>query len=133
MKVTIFTDGGARGNPGPAATGVVIKDEVGKNLAGYGEFLGNATNNTAEYRAIISALEKAKTLGATSVDCYLDSLLLVEQLNGKWRVREPHLQKLFLQAWNAAAQFKKATFTHVRREKNKEADAFVNKTLDRHR
>ncbi|MEK7481303.1 MAG: ribonuclease HI family protein [Patescibacteria group bacterium] len=133
MKVTIYTDGGARGNPGPAATGVVIKDETGKKLAGYGEYLGEATNNVAEYRAIISALAKAKTLGATAVDCYLDSLLLVEQLNGKWHVREPHLQKLFVQAWNAAAQFKKATFTHVRREKNKEADAFVNKTLDRHR
>lgn len=133
MKLTIYTDGGARGNPGPAATGVVIKDEAGKNVAAYGEYIGEVTNNTAEYRAIISALEKAKTLGGTTVDCYLDSLLLVEQLNGKWHVREPHLQKLFVQAWNAAAQFKKATFTHVRREKNKEADALVNKTLDAQR
>lgn len=133
MKVTIFTDGGARGNPGPAATGVVIKDETGKNIAAYGEYIGEVTNNTAEYRAIISALEKAKTLGATTVNCYLDSLLIVEQLNRQWKVKEPHLQKLFVQAWNAAAQFKKATFHHIRREKNKEADAFVNKTLDRHR
>lgn len=131
--IRVYIDGGARGNPGPAATGVVIKDETGKNIAAYGEYLGEVTNNTAEYRAILSALQKAKTLGATAVDCYLDSLLLVEQLNGKWHVREPHLQKLFVQTWNAAAQFKKATFTHVRREKNKEADAFVNKTLDRHR
>lgn len=133
MNVTIFTDGGARGNPGPAATGVVIKDGTGKNIAAYGEYLGEATNNTAEYRAILSALIKAKTLGATTVDCFLDSLLVVEQLNRQWKVKEPHLQKLFVQTWNAAAQFKKATFTHVRREKNKEADAFVNKTLDRHR
>lgn len=133
MQVTIFTDGGARGNPGPAAIGVVIKDETKKNLAAYGEYIGEHTNNTAEYRAIISALEKARVLGATTVDCFLDSLLVVEQLNRQWKVKEPHLQKLFVQAWNAAAQFKKATFRHIRREKNKEADALVNKALDKRR
>ena len=133
MNATIYTDGGARGNPGPAAIGVVIKDETGKNLAAYGEYIGVQTNNTAEYRAIISALEKARALGATTVDCFLDSLLVVEQLNRQWKVKEPHLQKLFVQAWNAAAQFKKATFRHIRREKNKEADAQVNKALDKRR
>ena len=130
MKLTTFTDGGARGNPGPAAIGVVIKDSAGKNIAAYGEYLGETTNNTAEYMAILSALKRAHALGADTVECFLDSQLVVEQLNRNWKVKEPHLQKLFVQAWNAAAQFKKASFIHIRREKNKEADAFVNKTLD---
>lgn len=130
MKLTIFTDGGSRNNPGPAALGVVIKDENGKNIAAYGEYIGTATNNTAEYAATLSALKKAHELGADTVACFMDSLLVVEQMNRRWKVKEPHLQKLFVQTWNAAAQFKKATFTHVRREKNKEADAMVNKALD---
>ena len=130
MKLIIYTDGGARGNPGPAAIGVVIKDTAGKNLAAYGEYIGHETNNTAEYRAILSGLKRAHSLGATTVECYLDSKLVVEQLNRNWKVKEPHLQKLFVQCWNAAAEFKKATFKHIRREKNKEADSFVNKALD---
>ncbi|OGL89472.1 hypothetical protein A3H75_01195 [Candidatus Uhrbacteria bacterium RIFCSPLOWO2_02_FULL_51_9] len=131
MKLITFTDGGSRNNPGPAAIGVIIKNETGKTLAAYGEYIGTETNNTAEYMAVISALKKARELGADTVECYMDSLLVVEQMNRRWKVKEPHLQKLFVQTWNAAAQFKKATFTHVRREKNKEADAQVNKTLDR--
>ncbi len=130
MKVTIFTDGGSRGNPGPAATGVVIYDEAGAELAAYGEYLGKQTNNFAEYSAIISALQKAAKLGATEADCYLDSKLIVEQMNRNWRVKEPTIQKLFVQAWNAAQQLKKVSFTHVRREKNTAADAEVNKVLD---
>lgn len=130
MKLTTFTDGGARGNPGPAATGVVIKNEAGKTVAAYGEYLGTETNNTAEYRALLSALQKAHEMGGDTVECFLDSLLVVEQMNRKWRVKEPHLQKLFVQTWNAAAKFKKVTFKHIRREKNKEADAEVNKALD---
>ncbi len=129
MKLTIFTDGGARGNPGPAAIGVIIKDG-NKNVAAYGEKIGKTTNNVAEYSAILSALKKAKGLGASEVDCYLDSLLVVEQLNRNWKVKEPHLQKLFVQCWNAAAKFKKAKFTHIRRAKNKEADEQVNIALD---
>lgn len=130
MKLTIYTDGGARGNPGPAATGIVIKDKTGKVQCAYGEFLGVQTNNFAEYSAIISALKKAKTLGATAVDCRADSKLVIEQLRGNWKVKEPTLQKLFLQAWNALHQFKDYTLTHVEREKNKEADREVNKILD---
>lgn len=129
MKLTIYTDGGARGNPGPAAIGVVIKNG-NKNVAAYGEKIGKTTNNVAEYSAILSALKKAAELKATEVDCYLDSLLVVEQLNRNWKVKEPHLQKLFVQCWNAAAKFKKAKFTHIRRAKNKEADTLVNEALD---
>ena len=130
MKLTIYTDGGARGNPGPAAIGVVIKNEAGKNLAAYGEYIGTETNNTAEYRAILSALQKAFALGGEVIECFMDSLLVVEQMNRNWKVKEPHLQKLFVQTWNAAAKFKKVSFKHIRREKNKEADAMVNKALD---
>ncbi len=130
MKLFIYTDGGSRGNPGPAATGVVIKDESGKVLANYGEYLDIATNNFAEYSAIISGLKKAKNLGADEVECISDSKLVVEQLNRNWKVKEPSIQKLFLQAWNELQNFKKVTIKHTLREGNKEADAEVNKVLD---
>lgn len=132
MKVVIYTDGGARGNPGPAAAGVIIKDERGHILAAYGEYLGKQTNNYAEYSALISALKKAKKLGATEVEGVADSKLIVEQLNGNWRVKEPTLQKLFVQAWNEMHKFKKIRLTHTLRAGNKEADAEVNKILDQY-
>lgn len=130
MKVTIYTDGGARGNPGPAATGVVIKDEKGKVLSAFGDYLGKQTNNYAEYMAIISGLKKALDLGATEVECVADSKLVVEQLNRRWKVKEPTLQKLFIEAWNLMQRFKRVRISHVLREKNKEADAEVNRVLD---
>lgn len=132
MKLTIFTDGGARGNPGPAATGVVIKDAKGKTLAHYGEYLGEQTNNYAEYSALISGLKKAKALGATEVDCVLDSELVTKQMKLEYKVKEPTLQKLFVQVYNLASQFKKVTYRHTLRHNNKEADAEVNLVLDRH-
>ena len=130
MKLTIYTDGGARNNPGPAATGVVIKDASGNIVTAYGEYLGKQTNNYAEYMAVISGLKKAKELGATEVACIADSKLVVEQLNRRWKVKEPTLQKLFVVAWNLIHQFKKVTFSHILRAGNKEADAEVNKILD---
>ena len=131
MKITTFTDGGARGNPGPAATGIIIKDETGHIIDAYGEYLGEQTNNFAEYSALISALKRAKELGATEVECVLDSELVTKQMQGFYKVREPSLQKLFLQAYNAASQFKKVKYRHTLRENNKEADAEVNKILDK--
>lgn len=131
MKLTTYTDGGARGNPGPAATGVIIKDETGKILDAYGEYLGEQTNNFAEYSALISALRRARELGATEVECFLDSELIQRQMLGQYKIKEPTLQKLFVLAYNAAQQFKKVTYRHILREKNKEADAQVNKTLDK--
>lgn len=130
MKLITYTDGGARGNPGPAAAGVVIKDVTGKTVAGYGEYLGRQTNNYAEYAALISALKKAKELGATEVECVLDSELITKQMNRQYRVKEPTLQKLFIQVFNLASAFKKISYRHVLREKNKEADSWVNKILD---
>jgi ribonuclease HI len=130
MKLITFTDGGARGNPGPAASGIVVKDETGKTLTSYGIYLGVQTNNVAEYTALLNALIKAKELGATEVNCFLDSELIVKQMQGEYKVKEPTLQKLFVKVYNAAAAFKKVTYQHVCREQNKEADAEVNKTLD---
>ena len=133
MKLTTFTDGGARGNPGPAALGVVVKDHTGKTIAGYGQYLGNQTNNYAEYSALISALQKAKELGATEVDCVLDSELVTKQMKREYKVKEPTLQKLYIQAYNLPTQFKKVTFRHTLRANNKEADSWVNKALDERR
>lgn len=132
MKLTMYTDGGSRGNPGPAATGIVIKDKDGKTLAAFGEFLGKQTNNYAEYMAVIQGLKRCETLGATEVDVITDSKLITEQLNRNWKVKEPTIQKLFVEAWNAMQAFKKVTITHTLREGNKAADAAVNKVLDNH-
>lgn len=130
MKLILYTDGGARGNPGPAASGVVIKNQAGQVLASYGEYLGEQTNNYAEYAALISGLNKAREIGVDEVDCYLDSELVTKQLNREFKVKEPTLQKLFIQAYNAAAGFKKVSYRHVYRKDNKEADRLVNKILD---
>ena len=132
MKLIIYTDGGARGNPGQAATGVVIKNNLGNTVAGYGEYLGKQTNNYAEYSALISGLKKAKELGATEVECVLDSELVTKQMNRQYKVKEPTLQKLFIQAYNLAGIFKKVSFRHILREGNKEADWWVNRILDEH-
>ena len=130
MKLIIFTDGGARGNPGPAATGIVIKDESGKTIDSFGEYLGEQTNNFAEYSALIAGLKKAKELGASDIESILDSELVVKQMQREYKVKEPTLQKKFIEAYNASMQFKKITFRHTARENNKEADAIVNKILD---
>ncbi len=130
MKLTLFTDGGSRNNPGPSATGVVIKDESGKIIAAYGEYLGHQTNNYAEYSAMISALKKAHELGAAEVECIADSKLVIEQLKRNWKVKEPTLQKLWLIAWNELQKFKKYSLAHTLRAGNKAADAEVNKILD---
>ena len=132
MRLTTYTDGGARGNPGPAAAGIIIKDAAGKTVAGYGEYLGRQTNNYAEYSALISGLKKAKELGADEVECILDSELVTKQMNRQYRVKEPTLQKLFIQTFNLACAFKKVSYKHILREGNKEADWWVNRILDKH-
>lgn len=126
-----YTDGGARGNPGPAALGVVIKTPAGETLAAFGEYLGAQTNNYAEYMAILAALRHAKELRAETVEMRMDSELAVKQLKGEYRVKNPGLAVIYLKIHNELIQFKKVTFHHVRREQNKEADAKVNEALDR--
>jgi ribonuclease HI len=131
-KLTVYTDGGARGNPGPAALGVVIKAD-GKTLRSFGEYLGDLTNNQAEYLALVRALETAKDLGAKEVECVLDSELVVRQMNGEYRVKNQGLAPLYLKIWNLRQGFSRVTFRHVPREMNKEADAEVNAALDKAR
>ena len=130
MRVIVHTDGGSRGNPGPAATGVVIRAADGTVLASYGQYLGIQTNNYAEYSALLSALKKARELRATEVECVLDSELIVKQMNGQYKVKNPGLQKLFVAAYNAASHFTKVTYRHIRRAGNSAADAQVNAALD---
>ncbi len=131
MQLIIFTDGGARGNPGPAGAGIVIKNAAGENLAAFGEYLGEMTNNQAEYRALIFALEKAKELGGAEIKCFSDSELMVKQLNYEYKMRNQELAPLFLKIHNLSSNFKKISFRHITRDKNKEADALVNQALDR--
>jgi ribonuclease HI len=128
--VVVNTDGGARGNPGPAAIGVVIASPSGDVLAELAEPLGVATNNVAEYTAVLRALQYAATLGVRSVDLRSDSLLLIEQLNGRFKVKNPTLQVLHQKVRDAAKNFETVRFTHVRRERNVAADALVNEALD---
>ena len=130
MHVHIYTDGGARGNPGPAASGAVVKDLEGNLLANVMKYLGKTTNNQAEYTAIVIGLERAVKLGATQVSLFMDSELATKQLKGEYRVKDPEIAKRFLEVKNLLHKFDRVTFTHVRREKNKEADALVNMCLD---
>lgn len=130
MKLTIFTDGGARGNPGPAAIGVVIKnkDEL---LFEEGKYIGETTNNQAEYQAVVLALEKALEFGGTDIDFYSDSELVIKQLRGEYKVRNEDLAQQFLKIWNLQNKFQTVKYNHVYREKNKHADRLVNEALDR--
>lgn len=124
-------DGGSRGNPGPAAWGVAILGVDGELLEGYSGFLGPATNNVAEYRALLAALELATTRGAVSVELFADSELLVRQIEGRYKVRTPHLVPLVAEARRRIAGFRKFSLVHVRRGENRHADRLVNAELDR--
>lgn len=130
-KFIIFTDGGARGNPGPAGIGAVIYNEDKVLVAEISEYLGETTNNQAEYKALIAALKKAITLGAIEVECYLDSELVVKQLNREYKIKNKELAPLFLEIHNLSLNFKKISFTHIPRERNKEADKLANEAMDR--
>jgi len=129
-KIVIYSDGGARGNPGPAGIGAVLYDSEKNIIAEISEYLGEATNNQAEYQAIISALEKAQELKAEELECYLDSELVVKQLSGEYKVKNAGLAPLFIKIYNLKHNFKKVSFNHVRREFNKEADALANQAMD---
>ncbi|MBI5655140.1 ribonuclease HI family protein [Candidatus Uhrbacteria bacterium] len=132
MKLIIYTDGGARGNPGPAGIGVAIYDESGKVLEEHAEYLGKTTNNQAEYRAVILGLQRALALGATSVEVRADSELMVKQANGEYKVKNPDLAKRFLELKNLEIQLgRRVSYRHVRREQNKHADALSNMAMDK--
>ncbi len=130
-KLIIFTDGGARGNPGPAGIGAVIYNDKKEKIAEISKYLGETTNNQAEYQALIVALKKAKELGGRELDVFLDSELVVKQLNREYKVKNKDLAPLFLEVYNLSLNFSKIKFTHVYREKNQEADRLANEAMDK--
>ncbi|MBT4516494.1 MAG: ribonuclease HI family protein [Candidatus Komeilibacteria bacterium] len=129
LSARLFTDGGARGNPGPAAIGGVFYDGDNK-IADFSKYIGETTNNQAEYQALEHGLKLAIKNNIKELECYLDSELVVKQLNKEYKVKNKELAKIFVKTWNLSLKFKKISFAHVRREYNKEADALVNKALD---
>ena len=130
MRVKLFTDGGARGNPGPAAYGFVLEAEDGTVLAAHGEAIGVATNNVAEYSALIAGLERAAELALTDIEVVSDSELMVKQMRGEYKVRNEALRELSLRASRLAAALGNVRYTAVRREHNELADRLVNEALD---
>ena len=137
MQFTIHADGGARGNPGPAGAGAMIRDHLGNSVASVSQFLGTRTNNYAEYEAVILAFQAlakllgTKKAGATTVVVKMDSELVVKQMKGVYKVKHPTMKAQFARLLEAAAAFKEVSFTHVFREENSDADALANEAMDR--
>jgi len=129
-KLRVNVDGGARGNPGPAAIGVVVRDEAGELLEERGERIGRATNNVAEYRALILGIERATALGADSLELIGDSELVVRQVKGEYKVKDAALRDLHARVRDALSAFDEWAIRHVRREDNADADRLVNTALD---
>ena len=132
MTVRIHCDGGSRGNPGPAAAGSVLLDDTGQVIDSLSEYMGIATNNLAEYQAVLLGIELMRKHQLSSADFYLDSQLVVRQLEGQYKVKHPDMQRQFA-AVQSALQGLSVKFHHVLREHNKDADAVVNECLDAHK
>jgi ribonuclease HI len=130
VRARLSTDGGARGNPGPAAYGYVLETDDGTVLAAHGETIGIATNNVAEYRALVEGLRKAGELSVSEVEVVSDSELLVRQMKGEYKVKNEALRRLREEATDLADHFEKVTYKAVRREHNELADRLVNEALD---
>jgi ribonuclease HI len=130
VKARLSTDGGARGNPGPAAYGFVIESDDGDMLAASSKTIGRATNNVAEYRGLVAGMEKAAELGVRDLEVVSDSELLVKQMRGEYRVKSPALQELWEEASALERRFARVRYTAVRREHNELADQLVNEALD---
>jgi ribonuclease HI len=132
-KIKIYSDGGARGNPGPAAIGVLICDAKGDPIQEHSETIGKATNNVAEYTAVLVGLHLAKQVGASEIDYFVDSELVARQLSGDYRIKTPHIRSLFMQVKEAEKPFHRVTFKQIPRthEKIRYVDKLVNKALNR--
>jgi ribonuclease HI len=130
VRARLFTDGGARGNPGPAASAYVLEADDGTVLAAEGETIGIATNNVAEYRALLAGLARARELGLAAVEVVSDSELLVKQMRGEYKVKNAALRELSLEAARLAREIGEVSYTAVRREHNELADRLVNEALD---
>jgi len=136
-KIIIYTDGGSRSNPGPAAAGVIFCNEKGQSIKEYSEYLGDKfTNNEAEYKAVIFALKKFKAVFGkklaknSEIEIRSDSELLVKQINAQYKILNENIQPLFLEIWNLKFDFKKLKFKQISRDKNKQADRLANEALD---
>lgn len=129
-RLTVNVDGGARGNPGPAAIGVVVRGDGGEVLEELGERIGEATNNVAEYRALLRGIELAGAHGATELELVGDSELVVRQVEGRYKVKNAGIRELYDQARKALGEFDSWSIRHVRRESNGDADRLVNEALD---
>jgi ribonuclease HI len=130
MKLVVNVDGGARGNPGPAAIGAVVRHPEGDVLEERGERIGTATNNVAEYRALLLGIERAAELGASELELVGDSELIVRQVKGEYKVKDATLRELHAEVVRALRPFESWSIRHVRREHNAEADRLVNQVLD---
>lgn len=129
-RLTLRVDGGARGNPGPAAAGFVLQGPAGEHVAAGGRCLGVTTNNVAEYEALIWGVETALAHGATELDIFADSQLVVRQIEGKYKVKHPNMKPLHLKAVTLLSRMSRWSITHVLRAENVSADALVNEALD---
>jgi ribonuclease HI len=130
LRVIVNVDGGARGNPGPAAVGAVVTDPQGAVLAERGDYIGEATNNVAEYRAVLLGLDLAREVGANEVEVVNDSELVARQIGGQYKVKHAGLKPLFLETMAALRGFDRWSVRNVRREQNERADELVNEALD---
>ena len=130
MRAVLHTDGGARGNPGPAGIGVVLEDERGDAIARLARGIGIATNNVAEYRALIAGLQLALERGVTDVTVYVDSELVVSQIKGEWKIKKDALRTLAAEAASLLQRFESFTIEHVPRERNAHADELANEAMD---
>jgi len=130
MRATLYTDGGARGNPGPAGIGFVVMSETGEERAAAGRYLGEVTNNVAEYEALLAGLRTARALGVDELLVRADSELVVKQMRGEYRVKHPNLRPLFVAAQELVRGFSKVRFEHVRRADNARADELANEAMD---
>jgi ribonuclease HI len=130
-KLNLFTDGGSRGNPGPAAAGFVLKNDKGETVERGGKFLGRATNNEAEYQAVIEGLKEALNFEPGRLTCFLDSSLVVNQLNGIFKIKEARLRELTFEIKSLEKNFAEVYYRYIPREQNKEADEVVNQILNR--
>lgn len=131
VHLILFADGGARGNPGPAGAGAVLYDQAGREMAALSKYLGRATNNAAEYQALIMGLGEARRLGAGQITVKMDSELVVRQLLGRYKVKAPGLKPLYAQAKDLLQGFARVSILHIPREANRRADELANRAMDR--
>lgn len=132
LSLTLHSDGGSRGNPGPAGAGAVLYDEQGQEVAALSRYLGRTTNNEAEYQALLMGLKRAQELGAQRLTVKMDSELIVRQLEGRYQVKAPGLKPMYAEAKRLLQGFASVTILHVRREFNKRADKLANQAMDQH-